>query len=92
MSLRCDEFIRRFMMHVLPKGLMRIRHYGLLANRCRKASLKMLRKILAQAVKAAEEHTSGEPKGHLCPKCHKGQLIGIRLLSPTWPKFLISPG
>ncbi len=92
MHLHCDEFIRRFLMHVLPKGLMRIRHYGLLANRCRKASLEILRKTLAQAVEATEEHTREEPKDRPCPKCHKGHLIAIRLISPTWPNFLISPG
>jgi len=92
MNLHCDEFIRRFLMHVLPKGLMRIRHYGLLANRCRKASLEILRKILVQAEKATEEHTTEEPRDYPCPKCHKGHLIAIRLFSPTWPNFLIRPG
>jgi len=92
MNLHCDEFIRRFLMHVLPKGLMRIRHYGLLANRCRKSSLEILRKILAQAVKTIEEHITEEPKAYPCPKCHKGHLIAIRLLNPTWPNFLIRPG
>src|SRR5210317_1921846 len=46
MALHYGEFMRRFLMHVLPKGLMRIRHYGLLANRCRAQSLKVIRKIL----------------------------------------------
>ena len=40
MELHYAEFIRRFLMHVLPKGLMRIRHYGLLSNRCRKTSVE----------------------------------------------------
>ena len=39
LTLSSEEFIRRFLMHVLPKGLMRLRHYGLLANRCRKSAL-----------------------------------------------------
>ncbi|MCU7815515.1 MAG: transposase [Candidatus Thiodiazotropha sp. (ex Rostrolucina anterorostrata)] len=47
LKLHYDEFIRRFLMHVLPKGLMRIRHYGLLANRCRRESLDRICKILA---------------------------------------------
>jgi hypothetical protein len=92
MNLHCDEFIRRYLMHVLPKGLMRIRHYGLLANRCRKASLEILRRVLAQVVKSTEEHTTDEPAAYPCPKCHQGHLIAIRLLSPTWPSFLITPG
>ncbi len=43
MSLDYSEFIRRFLIHVLPKGFMRIRHYGFLANRCRAQSLKVIR-------------------------------------------------
>jgi hypothetical protein len=47
MKLERVEFIRRFLMHVLPKGLMCIRHYGLLANRCRRIPLEIIRAILA---------------------------------------------
>ncbi|WP_052470187.1 IS91 family transposase [Thiolapillus brandeum] len=54
-TLRTDELIRRFLLHVLPNGFMRIRHYGLLANRCRNASLEKIRRILAQPAKAEEE-------------------------------------
>jgi hypothetical protein len=92
MNLQRAEFIRRFLMHVLPKGLMRIRHYGLLANRCRKTSLEVLRKVLAQPAKASEEPKAEESKDYLCPKCHKGHLVAIRLLSPTWQNLLIRPG
>ncbi|WP_371259010.1 transposase [Ectothiorhodospira sp. BSL-9] len=38
MTLTGQEFVRRFLQHILPKGLMRVRHYGFLANRCRGAS------------------------------------------------------
>jgi len=92
MNLHRAEFIRRFLMHVLPKGLMRIRHYGLLANRCRKTSLEVLRKVLAQPAKANEEHKTVEPKDYPCPKCHQGHLVAIRLLSPIWKNILIRPG
>ncbi|WP_456371775.1 IS91 family transposase, partial [Thiolapillus sp.] len=54
MKLHHEEFIRRFLMHVLPKGFMRIRHYGFLANRCRQAALARIRKILEQPVEAEE--------------------------------------
>jgi hypothetical protein len=40
------EFIRRFLLHVLPKGFMRIRHYGFLANRCKNDNLKKCRQLL----------------------------------------------
>jgi hypothetical protein len=39
------EFIRRFLMHILSKGLVKIRHYGLLANRNKKTNLKLCRKL-----------------------------------------------
>jgi hypothetical protein len=92
MSLHCAEFIRRFLMHVLPKGLMRIRHYGLLANRCRKASLEVLRKVLEQPSEVTEGQKKEERNDYPCPKCGKGHLVAIRLFSPTWQNFLIRPG
>ena len=82
MALDYREFIRRFLMHVLPKGLMRIRHYGLLANRCRQQSLKVIRKILATPVQANPEKEGNEPAAYPCPKCRKGLLI---------PKYEIKP-
>ncbi len=47
MTLGADEFIRRFLLHVLPRGFHRIRHYGLLAGSARKASLTRVRELLA---------------------------------------------
>jgi len=47
LTLEAPELIRRFLLHVLPKGLMRMRHYGLLANRCRVQRLAHIRKVLA---------------------------------------------
>jgi len=84
MKLSCTEFIRRFLMHVLPKGLMRIRHYGILANRCRKVSLKIIRKALAQPAPLKNERAMDEPITYLCPKCRKGQLIPKQILKPVW--------
>ena len=49
MTLAADEFIRRFLLHVLPRGFHRIRHYGLLAGSARKASLALARELLAVA-------------------------------------------
>ena len=47
MTLSPDEFIRRFLLHVLPKGFHRIRHYGLLASAGRKANIARARELLA---------------------------------------------
>src|ERR1700704_5312614 len=49
MTLGTDEFIRRFLLHLLPRGFHRIRHYGLLAGSARKASLDRARALLAVA-------------------------------------------
>ena len=46
MTVSADEFLRRFLIHVLPKGLVRIRHFGLFANRKRSASLLRCRSLL----------------------------------------------
>ena len=48
MTLGADEFMRRFLLHTLPSGLHRIRHYGMLANGNRKASLAAARELLGQ--------------------------------------------
>jgi hypothetical protein len=47
MTLDPGEFIRRFLLHVLPKGFHRIRHYGLLASACRQATITRARELLA---------------------------------------------
>jgi len=87
MTLQAHEFIRRFLLHVLPKGLMRIRHYGFLANRCRRRKLVVLRTALATAGQCAT--TKGEQRqvptrfdGYPCPKCRQGMLRIIAEISP----------
>ena len=65
MSLPPEEFMRRFLLHVLPGGFHRIRHYGLLANGSRKASLALARKLLnvvpAPAAAAGNAEQAGQP-------------------------------
>ncbi|MEL0584374.1 MAG: IS91 family transposase [Candidatus Thiodiazotropha sp. (ex. Lucinoma kazani)] len=92
MTLHYDEFIRRFLMHVLPKGLMRIRHYGLLANRCRKDSLDRIRKLLAQPATVIEKQKPDELTGYPCPKCHQGHLVPTLVLNPVWQPVPLTPG
>ena len=58
MALDAVEFIRRYLLHVLPKGLMRIRHYGLLANRCRRKKIKLVR----EALNATNDPVKGQEK------------------------------
>ena len=70
MTLRVDEFIRRFLLHVLPKGFHRIRHYGLLASAGRKANLACARELLAAPPPAegAEPVEEADPRP-CCPCC-----------------------
>ena len=84
MQLPGEELIRRFLLHVLPKGLMRVRHYGYLANRCRKEKLAKIRQLLGQQADdaAAEEPLQAQLNDWSCPKCHQGRMR-IRIeLSP----------
>jgi hypothetical protein len=88
LTLEAGEFIRRFLLHVLPKGFMRIRHYGLLANRTKNGRLAAARIALDQPPPIAP---SPRPESieafwlrvasldiHQCPRCHAGQM---RLIS-----------
>ena len=70
MTLAADEFIRRFLLHVLPKGFHRIRHYGLLAGTTRKAHLERARQLLGVAPPAITD-VKTEPDDVLppCPCC-----------------------
>ena len=67
MTLATDEFIRRFLLHVLPRGFHRIRHYGLLAASSRKASLTLARALLAVAP-PPEDDPQNDP-GDVLPPC-----------------------
>jgi Putative transposase/Transposase zinc-binding domain len=70
MTLETHEFIRRFLLHVLPRGFHRIRHYGLLASSTRKASIARARELLATSP-PAEPAEPAEPSSPLppCPCC-----------------------
>ena len=72
LTLPSDEFIRRFLLHVLPKGFHRIRHYGLLASTARKANLTLARKLLATPEPpTAPDAKATAPTDHRppCPCC-----------------------
>ena len=70
MTLAADEFMRRFLLHVLPKGFHRIRHYGLLAGATRKARLDHVRQLLGVASPATTDASVDPPDVRpLCPCC-----------------------
>ena len=85
LTLSGDELIRRFLLHVLPKGFMRIRHFGFLANRCRRERLEAIRKAL-DAPPQPEARTDAECPmsfdGYPCPLCRQGRLRVTAVLVP----------
>ena len=81
MTLEADEFMRRFLLHVLPGGFHRIRHYGLLANGSRKTSLARVRELLhavpeapSQAIDSHTEIVPAKPC-FVCLHCGAAMLV-----------------
>jgi hypothetical protein len=79
MKLEGVEFLRRFLMHVLPSGFMRIRHFGFLANCVRQVRVKLIRQLLrikGGLPKSTAEVKLSKPEQQagLCPFCHQGHM------------------
>lgn len=91
MTLDGVEFLRRFLLHVLPTGFVRIRYFGLLANRGRAANLARCRELLAAAPPTTPSPTPSEPSmptpadedRHRCPSCGLGQLRWVAEIAPA---------
>jgi len=100
MTLKAGDFIRRFLLHVLPQGFVRIRHFGFLANRCKKENIRKCRELIdnlpansrdSQQPPECPEKTTQEimldltgVDIRLCPCCKKGTLRIIREIVPLW--------
>jgi hypothetical protein len=90
MTLEAGEFIRRFLLHVLPKGLVRIRSYGFLSNRVRKEKLALCRRLLRSSLPTQRDGddtsttatTEPTDTDHLCPACQKGRLVRVETIKP----------
>jgi hypothetical protein len=90
MTLKAIEFIRRFLLHVLPAGFVRVRHYGFLANRVCREKLALCRALLgvgtapepvaAEPVSAPEGATEGQPAAHVCPVCGEGRMVIVETM------------
>lgn len=81
MTLSTDEFIRRFLLHVLPKSFHRIRHYGLLASATRKVNVPRARELLAIAMPSeTQEPVSAPDQRPPCPCCG-GRMIVIEIIN-----------
>src|ERR1700681_3654127 len=86
MTLEAVEFIRRFLLHVLPSGLVRIRQFGFLANRVRQHKLEQCRELLALCqpytlIRSDISADANLPDPSTCPICKRGRLIIIELLA-----------
>jgi hypothetical protein len=103
MTLAADEFIRRFLLHVLPVGFQRIRYYGFLANRYRKDKLARCRELLDMSAETnplqpleacADYRERYEALTGVsliqCPNCRKGRMVTVERLQPraTSPPLL----
>jgi len=98
MTLTPDEFIRRFLLHVLPSGFHRIRHYGLIANTTRQHSLARARELLIRqthhettdaeppAPGTTDSDTPQESATYLCPECGAPMRIIDTFLRGQWPR------
>jgi Putative transposase/Transposase zinc-binding domain len=80
MTITADEFLRRFVMHVLPKGFVRIRFFGFLANRRRRTQLARCQQLLAALPEPHSRPSSAEPiSTWLCPLCGGTMVVVERL-------------
>jgi len=93
LSLNVFEFIRRFLLHILPNGFVKIRHYGILSNRSRRAKLQRCRELLGVQMEQDNEKTRRETWQELlarltgidprvCPHCGEGKMVLREVLLP----------
>ena len=92
MSLDAVEFIRRFLLHTLPSGFMRIRYYGFLSNRNRKEKLALCRELITHSKELqsnnveSPDRTVSEPQEHedidRCPTCKEGRMRLVETIKP----------
>lgn len=102
MTLDVSEFMRRFLLHVLPRGFTRLRHYGLLSNRDRSRKLALCRELLHQPDaagaqpqqapdwKSRYEALTGESFDS-CPWCHLGRMVCVEVLLPCGRRPAVRP-
>lgn len=98
LTLSTREFMRRFLMHVLPRGLVRIRHYGFLGSSSKKKSLAAARSLIPKSSGAAAAESKATEDGiaeflakaavigeQQCPHCKSGRLVKIDIIPrPGW--------
>ncbi len=94
MALAAEEFVRRFLLHIVPERFVRIRHFGVLANRSRQAKLERCRQLLGQPLPPPSPTAESVPALLLrltgidierCQVCGQGRLASVEMLRPTRP-------
>ena len=95
MTLEVHEFLRRFLIHVLPQGFTKLRYFGFLANRHRSNRLSLSRQLLNATPaetdpqildwKSRHEALTGESL-KICPACHHGKMFLLQTLLPLWSR------
>jgi len=93
LALSTREFMRRFLMHVLPRGLVRIRHYGFLGSSAKKKSLAAARSLIPKSSSADDSESKATEDGiaeflakaavigeRQCPHCKNGRLVKIDII------------
>jgi Putative transposase/Transposase zinc-binding domain len=95
MTLSASEFLRRFLLHVLPRGFVRIRSFGFLANRRRAKLLPLCQRLLQddpQPLLSATAGSTAKPAVFRCPKCATTMIVGEKLSALTlWQLTLTRP-
>jgi Putative transposase/Transposase zinc-binding domain len=101
MTLAAGEFIRRFLLHVLPTGFHRIRYYGFLGARHRREQLARCRQFLGSPTSAPTPNAAPDYRDRVealtdislrvCPVCHHGEMIIIERLLPTARAGFVNP-
>jgi hypothetical protein len=104
MTLTAEEFIRRFLLHVLPPGLQRIRYYGLMGNRHRHEKLAQCRQLLQMETETSSPPDVESPSDyrdryealtgvslHQCPSCGRGRMFTVeQIIRPTAPPPIVN--
>jgi hypothetical protein len=93
MTLAAHEFIRRFLLHVLPDRFVKIRHYGLLANRCRREKIERARNLLGVPAEPSQEEKAETWQERLlrmtgfdvtrCPNCGERTMRTVETITPA---------
>ena len=87
LCLQATEFLRRFLLHVLPAHFVRIRHYGILAHRCRRKNLDRARRLIADTDPVGQHVAADDSGDHCqatvvrCPRCKTGVMVMIERLT-----------